>query len=283
MQYRLAAVFTACFLLVSPVLAAENEPSSSPLEEHVWVAVHRTTGLWSSQRSNAALFRTVQPGAVFRAVLPQRGPRLHVWDPSAENYAYIDGADVGPVGDPEAAPTEAQQWVSVHRATGLWSNRKKDAVLFRTVQPGASFRLVAPQKGDRLHVWDPSTENYAYVDAIDVGPSGPPVKVAEQQETIQPINFIWSGLARVTMYSCVELGGCGRTAMGLWPYEGVVAVDPRVIPLGSTVWLEGLGLFLAADTGSAVRGNHVDVFVNDYGRARNWGIRYLNGAAYWPQ
>ncbi len=59
-----------------------------------------------------------------------------------------------------------------------------------------------------------------------------------------------------------------------------MAVDPRVIPLGSTVWLEGLGVFLAADTGSAGYGNRIDVFVHDYHRAINWGVQYLNAAAY---
>ena len=93
-------------------------------------------------------------------------------------------------------------------------------------------------------------------------------------------HYLWSGVARVTMYTCVELGGCNRTASGVWPYEGVVAVDPRVIPLGSTVWLEGLGHFLAADTGSLVRGPHVDVYVTDYGRARQWGVQYLQAAAF---
>jgi 3D (Asp-Asp-Asp) domain-containing protein len=82
------------------------------------------------------------------------------------------------------------------------------------------------------------------------------------------------------MYTCVELGGCNATASGIWPYEGVVAVDPRVIPLGSTVTIDGMGTFLAADTGSLVRGGHVDVFVHDYYRARQWGVQYLPVSAY---
>ena len=108
-------------------------------------------------------------------------------------------------------------------------------------------------------------------------------KRGEQTDTTDRMptrNVFWSGTARVTMYTCAELGGCNRTASGLWPYEGVVAVDPRVIPLGSMVWIEELGTFLAADTGSAVRGHHVDVYVHDYSRARQWGIRYVQAAAY---
>ena len=201
------------------------------------------------------------------------------------------------------------QWVRVHRETGLWSRSDKEAKLFRMVEPGASFKVARPQSGSRLYVWDPTTRNYAYIDAADVGPidgrkvrvqrdheaereagakpkrgePNEPPKPGEQADTTDRMptqNVFWSGTARVTMYTCVELGGCNRTASGLWPYEGVVAVDPRVIPLGSMVWIEGLGTFLAADTGSAVRGAHIDVYVYDYGRARQWGIRYVTAAAY---
>jgi N-acetylmuramoyl-L-alanine amidase len=68
------------------------------------------------------------------------------------------------------------------------------------------------------------------------------------------------------MHTCAELGGCGPTASGLLPEPGTVAVDPTVIPLGSTVWIQGLGTFLAADTGSLVRGAHLDVFGSSYPR-----------------
>ena len=54
-------------------------------------------------------------------------------------------------------------------------------------------------------------------------------------------------------------GTCGRTAMGLRAGYGVVAVDPRVIPLGSLVYVEGYGFAIAADTGGAIKGNRIDL------------------------
>lgn len=175
-----------------------------------------------------------------------------------------------------------KRWVEVHRETGLWSGVDGSAELFGLAEQGARFRVLQPQKGTRLYVKDLRTRNYAYIDALDVGPSGRPPDESPRQHVVPPESFIWAGTGRVTMYTCVELGGCNRTAMGIWPYEGVVAVDPRLIPLGSTVWLDGLGIFLAADTGSLVRGYHFDVYVLDYYRARQWGIQYLMAAAYWP-
>jgi 3D (Asp-Asp-Asp) domain-containing protein len=62
----------------------------------------------------------------------------------------------------------------------------------------------------------------------------------------------------VTVYRCYH-SPC-RTATGTVPRWGVVAVDPSVIPLGSRVRIEGLGEFIAEDTGAAVRGRVVDVY-----------------------
>lgn len=53
-----------------------------------------------------------------------------------------------------------------------------------------------------------------------------------------------------------------------------IAVDPRVIPLGSLVYVEGYGKAIAADTGGAINGNIIDVYVDSYDTAINWGRKY---------
>lgn len=63
------------------------------------------------------------------------------------------------------------------------------------------------------------------------------------------------------------------TATGIMPYWGVIAVDPRVIPLGTKVYIPNYGVALAADTGGAVKGNIIDLFMHTYGQAINWGRR----------
>jgi 3D (Asp-Asp-Asp) domain-containing protein len=54
-------------------------------------------------------------------------------------------------------------------------------------------------------------------------------------------------------------GATHRTRTGRWATFGVVAVDPRVIPLNTMVYVEGYGLALACDTGSAIKGNRIDL------------------------
>lgn len=64
-----------------------------------------------------------------------------------------------------------------------------------------------------------------------------------------------------------------RTATGLYPEVGTVAVDPDIIPLGSKLYIEGYGFAKAQDVGGAIRGNRVDVFVDTQGAAMRWGRR----------
>lgn len=66
----------------------------------------------------------------------------------------------------------------------------------------------------------------------------------------------------------------GVTASGTRATEGrTVAVDPDVIPLGTWVYIEGLGLRQAEDTGGAIRGNRLDLFLNDLDAAVEFGVR----------
>ncbi len=64
-----------------------------------------------------------------------------------------------------------------------------------------------------------------------------------------------------------------NTATGVAPRVGLVAVDPKVIPLGTKLYIEGYGMALAADTGGAIKGMKVDVFFNTLKECLNWGRR----------
>lgn len=68
--------------------------------------------------------------------------------------------------------------------------------------------------------------------------------------------------------------GGGWTASGTRATAGrTVAVDPEIIPLGTRVWVEGLGVLVAEDTGSAVRGRHIDVFFDTHAEAAEFGVQ----------
>ena len=78
-----------------------------------------------------------------------------------------------------------------------------------------------------------------------------------------------------TAYTAYCEGCSGTTANGTDlranPNLKVIAVDPRVIPLGTKVWVEGYGEAVAADTGGAIKVNKIDVFIPNKAGAYEWG------------
>lgn len=67
--------------------------------------------------------------------------------------------------------------------------------------------------------------------------------------------------------------GNGVTASGATAITGVtIAADPNVLPIGTTVYIEGIGERTVQDTGGAIVGNRIDVFVNTHSEALENGI-----------
>ncbi len=69
--------------------------------------------------------------------------------------------------------------------------------------------------------------------------------------------------------------GWGRlTSTGTVASAGrTIAVDPRVIPYGTKVMING-NIYTAEDCGGGVRGDHIDIFFNTHSEARNQGVQY---------
>ncbi len=66
----------------------------------------------------------------------------------------------------------------------------------------------------------------------------------------------------------------GITYSGSKAEEGrTIAVDPSVIPMGSTVFIDGIGIRKAEDIGSAIRGSRIDLFMDDVKQAREFGVK----------
>ena len=66
------------------------------------------------------------------------------------------------------------------------------------------------------------------------------------------------------------------TATGVMPKVGMIAVDPKVIPLGTKVYVEGYGYATATDTGGAIKGNIIDLFMNTKQECIQWGRRTVD-------
>lgn len=62
--------------------------------------------------------------------------------------------------------------------------------------------------------------------------------------------------------------------------RGIVAVDPRVIPMGTRLYIEGYGSAIAADQGNAIKGNRIDLCFSTHQEALNWGIKTVRVTVY---
>lgn len=73
--------------------------------------------------------------------------------------------------------------------------------------------------------------------------------------------------------NCNGCSGITRTGINLKknPDLKVIAVDPNVIKLGTKVYVEGYGYAIAGDTGGAIKGNRIDVFIPNQSDAYKWG------------
>ena len=58
---------------------------------------------------------------------------------------------------------------------------------------------------------------------------------------------------------------------GLWLHYGTCAVDRRLIPMGTVLYVQGYGYAVAADTGSSIHGNCIDLFFDSFADACDWG------------
>lgn len=78
---------------------------------------------------------------------------------------------------------------------------------------------------------------------------------------------------KINAHASAYVATGNRTAIGIVPYEGIVAVDPRMIPMYTKMYIPGYGIAMAGDTGGDMVGHRVDLFFNDYHRAIQWGRR----------
>lgn len=99
---------------------------------------------------------------------------------------------------------------------------------------------------------------------------------AQQSSAESAVHFRYAGEFNCTAYCSEQYEhicgtGDGITASGAPVQAGVtVAADPDILPLGSAIYIEGVGLRYVQDTGSAVKGKALDVAVDTHSEALTW-------------
>lgn len=124
-----------------------------------------------------------------------------------------------------------------------------------------------------------------YTVAENIAPEAQKRAEAEEKAEIEePMDndtdpLIYTGNFKITYYCactyCCGPNACGITASGTKATEGrTVGADTSILPLGTHIYIEGMGELIVEDTGSAVKGNILDVFVDSHEKALKLGVDY---------
>ena len=89
----------------------------------------------------------------------------------------------------------------------------------------------------------------------------------EIEKKVEWFYFVATGYSK----NDTSQGTTGITATGKVAVEGIIAVDPKIIPFGTTVEIKDIGVFLAADSGGKIKGNRIDIFFDSKEEAKEFG------------
>lgn len=223
--------------------------------------------------------------------------QLKDWNNLSSHLIYVNQvlkiSGTGTVSSSPSAPV--QEKTNETQASPAPSNSKS-----YKVQPGDTMWSVAQRHGisiSQLKQWNNLSSNTIYINQVlQVGgqaaaqakPSTPATTAPSTPSTSAPSTSTPAPApaqetksvskeitVEATAYTAYCAGCSGITATGIDlrsnPNRKVIAVDPRVIPLGSRVYVEGYGEAIAGDTGGAIKGTRVDLFMASQSSALNWG------------
>lgn len=133
---------------------------------------------------------------------------------------------------------------------------------------------------DRLPATDMAEESTETPVVSETAESAETEETNEETEAAE-ISFTSLGSGEVirmlaTAYTLECGNGDGVTATGTTPRPGIIAVDPRVIPHDTLVYIDDYGYFRAEDTGGVIKGHRIDVFMHSREDALNFGKRWVD-------
>jgi hypothetical protein len=169
----------------------------------------------------------------------------------------------------------AQAWVQALRPLPLWSGPDDNAEQLGAAARWDYFLIATPQMGDRLLVLVARTKNYAWVDALAVGPAGPPPPGWPPADLAPPPSDLSVGWVATVTDAALWADRDGVLFLGLAPaYTAFKQLDPQDGPRlhvqdpysGAESWLD------AVSVGPIDSPQRVDA------PARWWGMSYVDGA-----
>ncbi|MCG1020195.1 3D domain-containing protein [Sutcliffiella horikoshii] len=197
-----------------------------------------------------------------------------------ELVIYVDGKPV-PVEAPAEEPP-AEEPVTEEPAEEAPA---EEPVTEEPAEEAPAEEPVTEEPAEEAPAEEPVTEAPAEEAPAEEAPAEEPAEEpAQEEETAADPEVAQELTVTATAYTATCEGCSGITATGINLLENpdmkVISVDPDVIPLGSKVWVEGYGEAIAGDTGGAIKGNKIDIFIPKYEDAVNYGVQEVQVKVY---
>lgn len=196
-------------------------------------------------------------------------------------------------GDTLSAIAEATG-ISIHALSDVNNIANADIIMSgNSIYLSADQTVMTVNEGEAVKSYDVSTEEVVEVETpvetieeynaieeekvAEVPVETPAEPVTETEEVAAPASEGYTLTVEATAYSTNQpsLSDYTATGINLRQNPSVIAVDPSVIPLGSTVVVPGYGTYIAGDTGSAIIGNRIDIHMLDLDAAWAFGRRSM--------
>ena len=181
--------------------------------------------------------------------------------------AGLSAALLGTLGSQAQAATKT---VTVHKGDTLWGIARSHHVTVSQIEKWNKLKSAVIRPGLKLIV---SNDIHTNKKAATKKSTNSVKTKSKSPKVLKKITVEASAYTA----SCRGCSGLTSTGFNLktHPNDKIIAVDPKVIPLGSKVYVEGYGYAIAADSGGGIKGKKIDVFIPSKQKAIRFGVKRL--------
>jgi 3D (Asp-Asp-Asp) domain-containing protein/LysM repeat protein len=259
--------------LISILAVAVLSVTVSANAQAASITVQKGDTLWALSRTNNMSLENLQKLNNLTSDLIHPGDLLTV--APEKQYTVIEGDTLWDIAiDHQVTVSQIKEWNKLH--TDL-IHPGLNLVIFEGLKTTNIVLTEQPQQPEAQQETETAPVAEAPTESAPAVEAPAPAENVPAAEAAAPSSKEIT--VEATAYTATCEGCSGTTATGINllenPDQKVISVDPSVIPLGSKVYVEGYGEAIAGDTGGAIKGNKIDVFIPSKQEAINFGRKQL--------